>query len=456
MPEPKVTRSPIVVVVGHVDHGKTSLLDKIRQGSVAAREAGGITQHVGATEVPIAYIEKSCGKLLKAFGLKFTVPGLLFIDTPGHEAFTNLRQRGGSVADIAILVIDVNQGVQPQTKESIQILKTYKVPFLVAANKIDMVAGWRPVADATFSETIQQQNVPTQEQLDKKVYELVGQLYEQGFEAERFDRISDFTKQVVIVPVSARTGEGVPELLSFIVGLSQRFLGTKIATEAKGPGRGSILEVKEERGLGPTVDVVLYNGTLKKGDSIVFGTLDGAKVAKVKALLKPKPLEEIRDPRERFDYVDSVTAASGVKIAAPGIEAAIAGSPLLVTVGDEAELKAAIEKELKTVLIETESTGIILKADALGSLEAITKMLGDKGIPVRRASIGHVIHRDIIEADAVRKQDRYLGLLMAFNVQVPDELRQEAKKIGLTVIDDKVIYSLLDRYTTWRKEEAER
>jgi translation initiation factor 5B len=166
-PSPKYIRQPIVSVLGHVDHGKTSLLDYIRGSTVAAREAGAITQHIGATEVPINAIYNVCGELLK--GKKFTLPGLLFIDTPGHHAFTTLRIRGGSLADIAILIVDINEGFKPQTYESLRILKQYKTPFIVVANKIDAISGWQKT-DGIAKNRINNQRVNVKNIFEEKIY----------------------------------------------------------------------------------------------------------------------------------------------------------------------------------------------------------------------------------------------------------------------------------------------
>ena len=323
----KKIRQPIIAVLGHVDHGKTTLLDRIRKTNVAGKEAGGITQHIGATEVPIEVVKEIAGPLLSLWKGEIKLPGLLFIDTPGHEAFTSLRARGGSLADLAILIIDVNEGFQPQTLESIEILKKYKTPFIVAANKIDRIKGWKVKENEAFLLNFKKQDQRAQQELETKLWEVIGKFYELGFQANRFDRVQDFTKELAIVPISAKYGIGVAELLVLIAGLSQKYLEQKLKIEVEGPARGTILEVREELGLGTTIDVIIYDGTLKKDDTIVVGGKDRAIVTKIRALLKPKPLDEIRDPRFRFDHVEEVAAASGIKIAAPDLDGALAGSP---------------------------------------------------------------------------------------------------------------------------------
>jgi translation initiation factor 5B len=361
-------RQPIIVVMGHVDHGKTSLLDRIRSTAVAAKEAGGITQHIGASEVPIGVVEKVCGPMLKNMGVKITIPGLLFIDTPGHEAFTNLRKRGGSVADLAILVVDVSKGFEPQTIEAITILKEYKTPFIIAANKIDLITGWIPTKSKSLMEALGKQSASVQAALENTIFQLIGRISELGFNSERFDRIKSFQKELAIVPLSAKTGEGIAELLMVITGLSQRYLEMRLNIEVKGPGKGTILEKKEVRGLGTTIDVILYDGSLNTNDTIAFATASGVGTAKIKALLKTKPLQEIRESSSAFGNVESVSAASGVKISGTGLEDALPGSPVVqVTSGDYSDdIKAEVSS-----IFKADKEGVVLKTDCMGSLEAL-------------------------------------------------------------------------------------
>lgn len=438
-------RTPIVVVMGHVDHGKTSLLDKIRGTTVADFEAGAITQHIGATEVPLDVIQDFCGA---HFGAEIQVPGLLFIDTPGHHAFTSLRSRGGSLADLAVLIVDANEGFQPQTIESLNILKRYKTPFVVAANKIDRISGWRPTENASFAKSLKAQGERVTEVLDTRVYELVGELYKYGFDADRYDRIRDFTKTVGIVPISALTGEGVPDLLMILVGLAQRFLKDNLKITASGPGVGTILEVKEERGLGTTLDVILHNGELKAGDIVIVGTARDPVVTKIRALLKPKPLAEIRS-EEKFLPVKHVVAASGVKVAAPKIENALAGSTIrVVTCTEDAEAVAQqMKSELESVRIDTEQEGVILKADTIGSLEALVGELKAKSISIHMADVGPISRRDVIRAASIK--DPLFAAILAFNVEILPDAISEVQKTNVPVFSSNIIYSIIEDYEAW-------
>jgi len=442
-------RTPIVVVMGHVDHGKTSLLDKIRGTAVVDLEAGAITQHIGATEVPLDVIQDFCGS---HFGEDIQVPGLLFIDTPGHHAFTSLRSRGGSLADLAVLIVDMNEGFQPQTIESLTILKRYKTPFVVAANKMDRIAGWRPMKNSSFAKTFQAQNERVVEELDTKIYEIVGELYKYGFDGDRYDRIRDFTKTVGIVPISALTGEGVPDLLMVLVGLTQRFLKDSLKITASGPGVGTILEVKEERGLGTTLDVILYDGVIKAGDTVLVGTANEPILTKIRALLKPKPLAEIRS-EERFLPVKQVVAASGVKVAGPKLEGALAGSTIRV-IDSSADVDALVKQmksELDSVRIDTENEGVILKADTIGSLEALVGELKAKNIPIHTADVGPISRRDVIRASMIK--DRLLSVILGFNIDILPDAISEIQKTSVPVFQSDVIYSILENYDTWVDEQ---
>jgi len=402
-------RQPIVSVLGHVDSGKTSLLDKVRGTGVQGREAGGITQHIGASFLPVETIQKICGPLYEKLSkVEHQIPGILVIDTPGHEIFTNLRSRGGSAADIAILVVDANRGFQPQTNESLKILESRKVPFVVALNKTDMVSGWKNTETQFISQSIKEQNVEVQNFLDEKIYNVVTALSVLGYQSEAFYRIDDYKKEIAIVPVSAKTGIGIPELFAVLVGLTQQYLKEKLNQEEKS-NRGIILEVNDEVGLGPTANMILIDGQMRKEDSIIAAKRDSVIVTKPKAMLLPKPLDEMRDPRDKFKPVEYIQAAAGVKIASPDLDGVLPGSTLYA-VSDDAEIehfKKIIEDEMQSVFISTETNGVILKCDAIGSLEAITEMLRRQQIPISKADIGPVTHRDILEAMATKENDRH-------------------------------------------------
>ncbi len=442
-------RTPIVCVMGHVDHGKTSLLDRIRGTTIAEREAGLITQHIGATEVPLDVIKRVCGPVFKG---ETKVPGLLFIDTPGHRAFTTLRARGGALADLAVLVVDINEGFQPQTLEAIEILKRFKTPFVVAANKIDRIPGWnaQPGKPFIFSYPEQAEHVKTA--LDEKIYVVIGKLYEQGFSSDRYDRVREFQRNIGVIPLSAKTGEGIADLLMVLMGLAQKFLEKDLEYRAVGPGTGTVLEVKEEMGLGTTLDVILYDGEMNVGDTIVVGSLGTPIVTKIRALLKPRPLSEMRT-EEKFKQVKKVVAASGVKIAAPALEKALAGSQIRVAPDNIGEVSAQIKSEIDAVRIETESNGIFIKADTIGSLEALVNELKKENIPIRRADIGDISTRDVAEVKTVK--DPLFSVIVGFDVDVLPDAKEELAGSDIRLFMNDVIYKLIEDYKKWVTEQKQ-
>lgn len=449
-------RSPIVSVLGHVDHGKTTLLDFIRGGAMAQKEAGGITQHIGGTEIPMEVIETICGDLLKKLDIRETMPGLFFIDTPGHEAFTTLRKRGGALADLAILIVDIKEGFKPQTYEALNILKTFKTPFVVAATKIDKIYGWETNKGLSFIQTYNKQAPSVQEQLDTGVYELVGVLHEEGFESERFDRVENFARQISIIPISAKTGEGIPELLTMLMGLAQQYLKEQLQLEPDAPAKGTILEVKEEKGLGVTVDAVIYDGILKKNDTIILTSLDDIITTKIRSLLKPRPLEEMRDSKKRFQKVNEVVAAAGIKIVAPKIENVISGSPLRVARGDSDDVKEEVLGEIESIKIDTDEMGVIVKADTLGSLEALVSMLKDMKVPIRAADIGDVSRRDVVDASIVQNDNPEYGVIISFNNKILPSAVNEINSTGVKLFHADVIYQLTEDYAEWVAAAEER
>jgi translation initiation factor 5B len=451
-------RQPIVCVLGHIDTGKTSLLDKIRGTAVQAREAGGMTQQIGASYFPLSTIKELVGKLLKSFKRALTVPGLLIIDTPGHAAFFNLRKRGGAAADIAILVVDIVDGLQPQTYESLRILRARKTPFLIALNKVDRLPGWQPKDTWLLTESLKTQSEHVHRELDEKIYEVMGDLSREGFQSDRYDRINDFAKTVAIVPTSAKTGEGLSELLLVLVGLAQQYLEEQLHTTT-GPAKGVVLEVTEEAGLGVTIDAIIYDGVVRQGDAIVIGGLPKPITTHVRALLMPQPLDEIRDPRERFTPVKEVVAAAGVKIAAPALEGAVAGAGLYVANTPEEE-GTAIErliKDLEAVRIETDKLGILVKADTLGSLEALVGYIRDHEIPIRRADIGDISKKEVFEISTVAESDPLLAVILAFNSKVLPDASTEASTLKVPIFQSRIIYELVEQYEAWvadkRKEQ---
>ncbi|PSQ07505.1 translation initiation factor IF-2 [Halobacteriales archaeon QS_6_71_20] len=435
-------RTPIVAVLGHVDHGKTTLLDRIRGSAVQEGEAGAITQHIGATAVPLDTISEMAGGLVDP--TDFDLPGLLFIDTPGHHSFSTLRSRGGALADIAVLVVDVNDGFQPQTEEAIRILKRTGTPFVVAANKVDTTPGWNPRDGEPIRRSLEAQSDRAESRLNENLYELIGDLSEAGFSADFYWRVQEFRSNIGVVPLSALTSEGVPDLLTVLMGLSQRYMRDEMSVDAGGPGVGTVLEVKDEQGFGATVDVVLYDGVVREGDTVVVGGRDDPIVTEVRALLQPRPNAEIRTEK-RFERVEEVRAAAGVKIAAPDLDDAMSGAPLRVVRGDDVEsVEEEVREELARIEVDTAEDGVVVKADTLGSLEAMADALEEAEVPILRAEVGDVAPRDVTVAETANEERH--RVILGFNVDVLPDAEEALEHRGARLFDDDVIYRLVEEY----------
>jgi translation initiation factor 5B len=435
-------RTPIVAVLGHVDHGKTTLLDKVRGSTVSEAEAGAITQHIGATAVPLEIISDIAGSLVNPDD--FDLPGLLFIDTPGHHSFSTLRSRGGALADIAILVVDVNDGFQPQTEEAVDILRRTQTPFIVAANKVDTVPGWNPNEGQPIQQSMEQQSERVQGDLNDRLYKIIGELSDEDFSADMYWRVQNFQKNVGVVPVSAMTGEGIPDLLTVLMGLSQRYMKDEMAIDTESAGAGTVLEVKETQGFGTTVDAVLYDGIIREDDEIVVGGLDSPIVTDVRALLQPKPLEEIRTEKA-FGKVPEVRAAAGVKIAAPDLDDAMAGAPIrVIRDRNRARVIAEVEEELAEIEVRTQENGVVVKADTLGSLEAIAGTLAESEIQIVRAEVGDVAPRDVRVAETADEPKH--EAILAFGVDILDDAERLAEQEDVRIFEHDVIYRLIEEY----------
>ena len=448
-------RQPIVAVLGHVDHGKTSLLDFVRGTAIVDREAGAITQHIGATEVPLNDIVNVCGKLIKKDTIE--LPGLLFIDTPGHQAFSSLRTRGGGLADLAILVIDFNEGFKPQTVESLRILKQQKTPFVVALNKIDKISGWTSKGIGHLANAKNQPPHAT-EAFQNRLWEIMADFGERGFDAAPYWEIDDFSKKIALVPTSVKeTGEGIPELFMVLMGLAQKYLKKRLRLD-EGMAEGTVLEMNEEKGLGKSLSIILYNGTLNDSDNLVIGATNEPVVTRVKKILRPNALDEIRDPRMRFESSEIVKAAAGIKIVAPDLDGVVAGAPIYGVSNDE-ELENALSRLEESMIanVELDDEGIVIKADAIGSLEGLASELKEVGYPVLKAGIGDISKKDIILTETSKPE---LRAILGFNVKVLPEAKNELENSEVMVFESDIVYRLIDDYKEWRRkydlEEEER
>lgn len=455
----KDLRSPICCILGHVDTGKTKLLDKIRHTNVQGNEAQGITQQIGATNFPAEVLKQQTMELQEYIHkeLEIKVPGLLVIDTPGHESFANLRSRGSGLCDIAILVVDIMAGLEQQTIESINLLKMRKTPFVVALNKCDRMYGWKAIPNCPFKKTLDTQTVDAQQEFDRRLRQIIVAFSEQGLNTCLYWENKDFKRNISIIPTSAVTGEGVPDLLMLLVQLCQKMMNERLMYLSD--LRCTVLEVKVVEGLGTTMDVILANGILREGDTIVVCGMQGPIVTKIRALLTPPPSRELR---VKSDYIHNkmVKAAAGLKISAPNLESVVPGSQLLICGprDDIEELKNEVMQDLATILarVDRSGIGVCVQASTLGSLEALLAFLGDSQIPVSGIAIGPVYKKDVMRAATMLERKREYAIILAFDVAVSAEAQQWAREMGVQIFTADVIYHLFDMCTNYMAEARNR
>ena len=462
----KILRSPICSVLGHVDVGKTKLLDKIRRTNVQTGEAGGITQQIGASYFPIEKIQRLCS----GFGdrvrkLQYKVPGLLIIDTPGHESFSNLRSRGSSLCDIAILVVDIMHGIEPMTIESIKMLRARKTPFVVALNKIDRLHGWEATPFAPFTATFAKQNEDVKNEFERRLGETIVGLNAQSLNAMLYTRtktMSEMREYVQLVPTSAITGEGIPDLLMLVVQLTQNLMERQLYFDATDL-RASVLEVKADPGYGACIDVILVNGMLRSSDRICVCGKHGPIVTDIRSLLTPEALRDIR-VKTKYTLNKEVRAAMGVRIAAAGLEDAVAGSSLYTipegATQDEIEdIKEETQKDLKNLQgkLDTTGVGVTVHASTLGALEALLSFLKDSKIPVASINIGPVYKKSVIFASIMhdKPEASKYAVILSFDVSVDKEAIELSAKSNVKIFTADIIYHLFDQFTAHMKQLEE-
>lgn len=438
MNETKI-RQPILTIAGHVDHGKTSILDALRSSSIQEGEAGGITQKISFTSFPIENLKKAC-PLIEKSGINLNIPGFLLIDTPGHAAFTNLRKRGGSLADLAVLVIDINEGIKPQTAEVIQILKLHKTPFIIAMNKIDRITGWRKTSD-DLKTSVESQDERVKQVFLEKYYTLQGALQSYGLETDLYYNINDFTKKIAMVPCSAITKEGIPELIFVLAGLSEKFLSKRL--ELHEDPKGVMLEVKKEKATS-SIEAILHDGKLKKTDKIAVASLSGEPI-----ITGIRILEEIKPLSTKFEVKDKVKASTGIRMQLIEKTEILPGMPFVKFKDNLEEITEIFKKELGEA-IKTDKHGIIAKADSLGSLEALLVLLKQNNISVVKAGIGDINKADAISAKANLDINELDSVVVGFNVETNEDAKEISSKIKM--ITDDVVYKLIEDLVAWRKE----
>lgn len=449
----QILRAPVICVLGHVDTGKTKILDKLRHTNVQDGEAGGITQQIGATNVPLDAVKEQTKMVKNIDRENIRIPGMLIIDTPGHESFSNLRNRGSSLCDIAILVVDIMHGLEPQTIESLNLLKNKKCPFVVALNKIDRLYDWKKSPETDVAATLKKQKKNTKDEFEERTKAIVLEFAQQGLNAALFYENKDPRTFVSLVPTSAHTGDGMGNLISLLVDLTQNMLSKRLAHSEE--LRAQVMEVKALPGMGTTIDVILINGRLREGDTVIVPGVEGPIVTQIRGLLLPPPMKELR-VKNQYEKYKEVLAAQGVKILGKDLEKTLAGLPLLVAHKDDEipVLKDELIHELKQTLnaIKLEEKGVYVQASTLGSMEALLEFLKTSEVPYAGINIGPVHKKDVMKASVMLEHDPQYAVILAFDVRIEREAQEMADSLGVRIFSAEIIYHLFDAFTKYRQD----
>ena len=446
-------KAPICCIVGHIDAGKTSLLDKLRNTNIQEKEVGGITQHIGSTFFPIQTIENSCSSIKGKFEVICNIPGILMIDTPGHSEFQSLRDVGTSICDLGILIIDIEESIQEQTKEAIKLLKEKKIPFVVAVTKLDKLYGWKTTKSSNLREALKEQSKDMSMMLMAKLEDIKYDLSKEDINAEFYFKNSNPKQIYSIVPVSSKTGEGIADLLALLVYTAQNWMLKKILYQDT--VSCTIMESKYDKHNGYTIDVILNNGTINVGDKFVVSTITGPNICTVRNLLIPSALTQL-GKKTNWDYKDSVRASIGCKIIGSNLDGAYPGTHLfpIKTSGASASAEAdAINnanQEINAVWKSYDfiSPGVFIGTQTFGELDASYSIFQKAGINIAGAYIGEPSNKfiDLIlmktEVDTLPENRIYL-YFGAFN---NTDVFEYAKKNNITLLSSEVIYKLVELY----------
>jgi len=409
-------RSPVICVLGHVNTGKTKILDKIRNTNVQNKEAGGITQQIGASKIPVNDLFFS---------------DLLFIDTPGHTSFCNLRIRGTSLCDIAILVIDIMHGLESQTIESINILRKNRTPFIIALNKVDILNQWNTVVD--------------NKDLDKLIHfntlykNIIVQLGMQGLNAKLYYNNDNMREYVSIVPVSAITGYGIDNLLSHICSLSHERLYKQLMYSEN--LKATILEIKVLSGFGTVIDVILSNGSLNENDTMIIASINGPIVTQIKSIFIQKD--------NLYESCKTIKATNACRIVAKDLDQSLVGFPIKIA-HNYNEINTCKEELIELLKeynnIKVSEHGVFIHASSFGAIEALIDLLNSQNIPYAGVNIGLINKHNIIKASTMHNHNPLYAVILAFNIKIDIEIQKLANEHNVRIISADIIYHIFDKY----------
>ena len=449
--EKKVTvnetlKSPICSFMGHVDAGKTSLMDVIRNTKVQEKEAGGITQSIGSSFVNIEDIVDITNVINGKFEVKPEIPGILIIDTPGHEAFNTLRERGSSLCDIAILVVDINDGVKPQTIESIKLLRDKRVPFVIAATKLDTIYNYKVTEEISLRKALKQQKKETINMIETSMYDIQYELEKEGIKSVFYFKNKNPQKVYSIVPVSSRTKEGIADLLALMIYISQNWMNKKITYQEEVDA--TIMESYQDSKHGWVLDIILKNGTINVGDKfIVCGRESSRTITVRKLLVKKNKLEDVK----------SVRASDGIRVIASNCDNCYSGTKLYPIDNNEKEVLQIANEEIDNYWksFDLDQIGVCIQAKTFGELDALYQLVKKDGIPIMSVSLKKLGEKDFdrikIKTDNIDDLE-YNTLLYFGELDNFDKFDKVAKEKGIKLFNSEIVYGLIDEYKKYSKQ----
>ena len=444
-------KSPICSFLGHVDAGKTSLMDIIRNTNFQEHEAGGITQSIGSTFVDIENLVDITNNIKGKFEVKPEIPGLLIIDTPGHEAFNMLRERGSSLCDIAVLVVDINDDLKPQTIESIKLLRDKKIPFVIAATKLDRVNNYIVTKELSLRKAFKKQTKEVISVIESKMLDMKYKLEQQEVNAEFYFKNKKPQSTYSIVPISSKTKEGLADLLSLIVYLSQNWMNKKILYDDNLDA--TIMECQQHKKYGWVLDIILKNGTINIGDEFATSSRSGERISKVRKLLVQKNINN----KIKFVEVESVRASNGIRLIGSNCDNCYSGTKLHSTQNKDCLELARAEVGGLLDKMELKKIGVCIQAQTISNLDAMYQILSKDKIPVMNTTL-KVFHEkdyDKLDSKFENVEDLEYKCILYFG-----EMREKEKDMyekwgktkGIKFITSPIVYKLVEDYLIYKKE----
>ena len=431
-------KSPICSIMGHVDAGKTTLMDVLRKTNVAEKEFGGITQDINSYFVNIDTISELTSKITNKYKVEPKIPGVLLIDTPGHEVFNKLRNFGSNLCDVAIVVIDIISGVKPQTIESIKMLQENKIPFVIAATKLDTVDGYKCCNMSSLNDEFKEQEKYVLYSIDSYIQDIKYDLEKINVKAELYFKNKKPKQMYSIVPISSKTNSGLSDLLCLIVYISQEWMNSKMIYDENKKDM-VIMKSYNDKKMGWVIDVIIKNGNIKVGEKYIILSTTGPQEIKVRNLIIGK------------DRVREVKASNCVTVIAANCSQCYSGTKLFPHTSNIKELTKEYDNLLSSYKLE--KNGVLLIAPTLAMLDGLYNTFKD--VKISGVDIGNVnensIRKHLSKFENVSEKEYkcvlYFGEL---SNHIYTELFNYCKSKELNFIREPVVYHLKEAYDEYK------